>query len=189
MRVLKRPDGTLDVLGVPIWTTGTFHGFGSPPEGDRFTPEDLDLMARNMRELEDEVDPRVYAGHPLHPLLKLLARPKGRVRNIRRMGNTLYADLIGVDPAFWEAAVRDGARLSPDIAMRYVSPRTGKEYRLVITGLGVLGAHPPANTVLPPLGVSPETHYMAARAYAQDIRGRWVPTPRAVTLARLRLKP
>ncbi|PZA06497.1 hypothetical protein DNA98_12995 [Meiothermus sp. Pnk-1] len=156
-------DGTVDVLGHPIWSTGTFFGHGSPREGDTFSADDLEQIATDMRELEDELDPRLYAGHPLHPILKFLARPKGRVRNFRREGNFLLADFLGVPRSFWEQISQDQARFSPDMMVGYTSRRTGKRYPWVVTGLGALGAVLPANTLLPPAGA--EYHYYGASAF------------------------
>lgn len=160
-KVEKASDGTLTIRGLPIWSTGVFHGYGSPPEGDRFTVEDLDEMVRAHREIGARLAPRVYPGHPLNPMLKLFARPKGRITNLYREGNYLLADLEGVDPEFWEAAQRDGARLSPDVRFGYTDPASGKRYEKVIVGLGVLGAVPPANTLLPSLDQF-RAHYYAA---------------------------
>lgn len=161
MKVERNPDGTLRIQGLPIWSVGIFHGYGSPPEGDQFTERDLDEMVRAHQDLRERLDPRVYPGHPLNPLLKLFARPKGRIVNLYREGSYLLADLDGVDPEFWEGAQKDGARLSPDIRFGYVDPATGKRYEKVVMGLGVLGAVPPANTLLPSLDQY-RAHYYAA---------------------------
>jgi hypothetical protein len=179
--VVDNGDGTVNVLGHPIWSVGVFYGHGSPPEGDRFSREDLEKLAADMRELEDELDPRLYAGHPLHPILKFMARPKGKLRNFRCEGSYLLADFIGVPKAFWQQISQDQARFSPDMMVGYTSKRTGKRYPWAITGLGALGAVLPANTLLPAAGQ--EYHYFAARAYGAQGE-RYTPTPRRVELAR-----
>lgn len=177
LRVEKKPNGKLKVEGLRIWSVGTFHGYGSPPEGDTFTHEDLDRMVEAFRELKDRVDPRIYPGHPLNPLLKLFARPKGRIANLRRDGDYLVADLDDVDPDFWQKAMEDGARLSPDIKFGHRDPKTGKHYPFVLMGLGVLGAAPPANTLLPSLDSYVSHYYTAAygegevRSYAFPFKG------------------
>lgn len=182
--VRYNPDGTVDVLGHPIWSAGTFFGHGSPKEGDVFRPEDIQRLAQDMQELQDELDPRLYAGHPLHPILKFMARPKGRVRNFRAEGSFLLADFVGVPKTFWEQISRDRARFSPDMMVGYTSQRTGKKYPWVITGLGALGAVLPANTLLPAAGG--EYHYYA-RAFGANIR-RYSPSPRLVQMARQMLR-
>lgn len=73
-RVVDNGDGTVDVLGHPIWSVGRFYGHGSPKEGDVFDRAALDRIAADTQEVAEEVDPRLYAGHPLHPILKMLAR-------------------------------------------------------------------------------------------------------------------
>lgn len=174
-KVEKASDGTLTIRGLPIWSTGVFHGYGSPPEGDHFTVEDLGEMVRAHREIGARLDPRVYPGHPLNPMLKLFARPKGRITNLYREGNYLLADLEGVDPEFWEAAQKDGARLSPDVRFGYVDPATGKRYNKVVVGLGVLGAVPPANTLLPSLDQF-KAHYYAAYGEGDVRTYAWGPS-------------
>lgn len=137
--VVDNGDGTVDVLGHPIWSVGRFYGHGSPKEGDVFDRATLDRIAADMQEVAEEVNPRLYAGHPLHPILKMLARPKGKLRNFRREGDYLVADFLRVPKGFWQQIERDQARFSPDMAVGWRSTRTGKSYPWVVTGLGVLG--------------------------------------------------
>jgi len=174
LRIEKRPDGKLNIYGLAVWSAGNYHGYGSPPEGDVFTDADLEAMAKAHEEIGHKMRPRVYPGHPLNPLLKLLARPKGEIKRLYRDGSYLYADLQGVDPAFWEKAMEDGARFSPDVRFNYVDPKTGKVYPKVMVGLGVLGAAAPANSELPPLDEYVINYYAAAygggdvRSYVSD---------------------
>jgi len=145
--------GRLNIKGLAVWSTGTFHGYGSPPEGDQFTVDDLKEMARAHEAVGAKIRPRIYAGHKLNPWLKLLARPKGEIVRlyVDEANGRLLADIDGVDPAFWEKATQDGARLSPDVKFGYTDPKTGQHFDKVIVGLGVLGAAHPANPELPPV--------------------------------------
>lgn len=165
LKVEKRPDGKLKVKGLKIWSTGRFRGYGSPKEGDQFTPADLDAMVQTHKEIGSRLDPRMYPGHPVMPTLKLFTRPKGQITEVYRDGEFLRADLDNVDPKFWNEAKEDNARFSPDVAFNYLDPATGKTYPLAVVGLGVLGAANPANTRLPALGQY-EQHMYAARTRA-----------------------
>lgn len=163
LRIETRPDGRLNIYGLAMWSTGTFHGHGSPPEGDKFTEADLDAMQKAHEEVGSKLKPRMYAGHPLNPMLKMLARPQGTIKKLYRNGSKLYGDLEGVDKTFWEKAQSDDARFSPDVKLGHRDPETGKRYPYAVVGLGVLGAVQPANGLLPSLS-DYQVHYYSDAA-------------------------
>lgn len=172
LKISTNPDGTLKISNLAVWSEiSGVHGHGSPPEGDSFTTSDLDAMVAAHSEVGDRLRPRMYSGHPLNPMLKMLARPQGEIKRLRREGKFLLADLDGVNPEFWEKARKDGARLSPDVKLGHRDQVTGKTYPLAVVGLGVLGAVQPANSLLPALDTYHITHYHDAaqvRAYGGD---------------------
>lgn len=174
LSITTRPDGKLDIQGLAIWASGTYHGHGSPPEGDTFTTAELDEMVKAHNEVGTNLRPRMYAGHPLNPWLKMLARPQGEITRLYREGDVLKADLKGVDKTFWKKAQSDGARLSPDVKLNHHDHRKNKIYPMAVVGLGVLGAVQPANNGLPALDEYKVLHYAdnaQARAYGEgDVR-------------------
>lgn len=172
LKVTTQSNGKLSVSGLRIWSTGIFRGYGSPPEGDEFTTGELQAMADTHAEIGHKLKPRAYPGHPLNPMLKMMARPKGQITRLHRDGDNLVADLKDVDPKFWDKAMEDDARFSPDVKFGHLDPETGKRYPIAVVGLGVLGAVQPANSRLPSLQEYQVNYYaQAARAYGEgDIR-------------------
>lgn len=173
LKITTNPDGTLKISNLAVWSEiSGVHGHGSPPEGDSFTAEDLDEMVRAHNEIGGKLRPRMYAGHPLNPTLKMLARPQGEIKRLRREGKFLLADLDGVNAGFWDKARQDGARLSPDVKLGHRDHETGQQYPLSVVGLGVLGAVQPANPLLPALDTYHVTHYALdaaqQRAYGES---------------------
>lgn len=193
LQITRRPDGKLDIRGLALWSTGTFHGHGSPPEGDVFKTSDLDAMVTAHQEIGGNLSPRMYAGHPLNPTLKMLARPQGEIKHLRRDGKFLLADLDGVNAEFWRKAQEDNARFSPDVKLGHVDQRSGKTYPLSIVGLGVLGSVQPANGLLPSLAEYQTNYYSDARAYSEgDVRsytGEILPAPAPQVVSDYRAMP
>lgn len=176
LNVSTQDDGRLSIQGLRIWSAVKgVKGYGSPEEGDTFTNDDLDAMVTAHKAVGGSLRPRLYPGHPLNPMLKMLARPQGEITDLRRDGNFLLADLKNVDPLFWKKSTQDGARLSPDVKLGHIDQRTGQSFPLSVVGVGVLGAVQPANGLLPALD-DYQVHYYAmddaqARAYSEgDVR-------------------
>jgi hypothetical protein len=152
LNVTTQGDGRLSIGGLKIWSAVRgVKGYGSPEEGDTFTNDDLDAMVNAHNKVGNHLRPRLYAGHPLNPMLKMLARPQGEITGLKREGDFLVADLKNVDPAFWKKAQMDGARLSPDVKLGHKDQRTGETFPLSVVGVGVLGSVQPANQLLPAL--------------------------------------
>jgi hypothetical protein len=203
MKMVKQPNGMWTLKDVILWTEGTFRGFGSPKEGDKYTGKDLQQMVRS--HYEAQLEPRFYYGHPLNPTLAMLAKPKGEIVDMRVAGNTVLGDIADVPYETAREAVNDNVRLSPDMRMNYLDPATGKSHKWVITGLAMLGAKAPGNKLIPALGdqlqLDPGKFYASSegqslsRAYAAegmrsftlDFSGRFPAADPSLIAARQRL--
>ena len=143
---------TENVYGVELLAaTGPIHGIGSPPGGDWITGDDLDAMVESYTALRGEIKAPVKLGHNLSqgPLGEFLgtdgAPSAGWVENVRRVGDRVIGDLMAV-PKTIAQLMRVGAYRgrSVEFFRTYTSQADGKKYRMVLTGLALLGAHLPA---------------------------------------------
>jgi hypothetical protein len=146
------PLQTTEILGVPILAVGRFKGIGSPPEGDDFTLQDLQNIARANNTLADEVRVPVKIGHSqAQRLLRntgLYADEMpaaGWLTNFRVEGDKLLTDLKAV-PAKLAQVVKSGA--FPGRSVELVGPvksqRDGRVFGAVVSALALLGAKAPA---------------------------------------------
>lgn len=128
------------VANVPIVSTGTYQLAGNPyPGGETtFTSEDLADAVAAVNDPAVAL-PRLKLGHmsdwgDAEPAF-------GKLDNLRLgdNGQTIYADFVGV-PA-WLADVLPSAYPSRSIEAGFnvTTPGTGKEYRMVISALALLG--------------------------------------------------
>src|SRR3990172_569598 len=137
---------TETLAGIDILRIGEgFQGGGCPDGGCAFTAEDLDGIVSAYWATRGSVEAPVKLGHDdKQALLQEDGYPAaGWVRNLRRLGDLLYADLVDV-PAQLAELIKAGA-------YRYVSVELDKEmkigeatYPLMLTGLALLGADLPA---------------------------------------------
>lgn len=130
---------TIDLEGVEILAADvTIHGRGSPPEGDRYSVDDLLAIASANRELETELRPPAKIGHGK-------GGPRvGTLANVRVAGDKLLADVRDVPRRFADlvrARAYDGRSVE---LSRFESQRTGKRYDLVVSALAWLGDTLPA---------------------------------------------
>jgi hypothetical protein len=130
---------TVDIPGVEILAADvTIHGRGSPPEGDRYSIDDLRSMAQANRELEFELRPPAKIGHDGN------GPAVGRLNNIRVAGDKLVADVKDVPRRFAEL-VRAGAYTGRSVELSQVtSQKTGKFYPHAVSALAWLGGKLPA---------------------------------------------
>lgn len=129
---------TVTIKGLPVLKVGVWNGI-------RYTKAILDALADAHEETVDKLDPPVKLGHDdKQKLLQNDGYPAaGWVRNLRRVGSDLLADLINVPK-----------KLAELIKVRAYGPRSveirrditigGREYPWVLTGLAFLGADLPA---------------------------------------------
>jgi hypothetical protein len=133
------------VPNVPILKTGIEYPLASGPT--TFTPEDL--AAAVAAQSDPSIpQPRIWIGHPDDQRIhgeRMLGHPSGepavgKVCDMRLTdeGHTILGDLTGVP--IWLGNIMASAFPSRSIEGRFnVKTVTGKEHRLVITGLALLG--------------------------------------------------
>lgn len=130
---------TVDFAGVPIWSTGTFNG-------DEYTVKDLDSMVQAQNALGDTLKPYLKLGHDeSQKLVQKDGYPAaGWITNLKRIGQTLYADIKNVPKVIAELIQNKAyGRFSPEIYWNL--KEGGHTYRRVLKALALLGADTPAN--------------------------------------------
>lgn len=138
---MPEPLPTVDIDGVEILAAGgPVHGWGSPPEGDVWLPEQLREMAAAAAELGDEIKAPAKIGH------KGGDPAVGWLENIRvnDSGDRLLADIKRV-PKGLSSLIEAGAYRTRSVELRsFTSQRSGKKYDWVVSGLAWLGGKMPA---------------------------------------------
>ncbi len=162
---------TKDILGVEVLSTGTFHGRGSPPEGDTYTEADLDNIVEAASALPLKRPAKL--GHGEQQFAQADGLPAvGWLENVRRVGSKLLADVKAV-PDKVATLIESGAyrTRSPELLFNYPDPSDSEKiWPRVLTGLAFLGADIPACTTIDDIvalyegKLKPE----ALRAYAAE---------------------
>lgn len=129
---------THDISGVEIFSIGNWNG-------DGYTGADLDAMAESFSAIGDRLKPYLKLGHgDKQSLLKSDELPAaGWVKGVRRMGNKLVADFVGVPRKIYQL-LKAGAykRLSVEIYPKLKID--GKDYRNALKAIALLGGETPA---------------------------------------------
>lgn len=157
--ITENADGTFDMLGVEILSTGgPIHGVGSPPEGDYWTLDELRGMATAAAELGPELIPPNKIGHADEQVLVKnsiaagdMPAPAdgelpaaGWLANQRVEGERLVADIKRV-PKIVKDVIQLGAYRKRSAELSKVKSQvSGKEYPWVVSGLAWLGGKQPA---------------------------------------------
>jgi hypothetical protein len=142
------------VRGVEIFAPGNWNG-------DEYTEADLDSMVESFYALKGRVDPPVKLGHTSDEFNTELARKMGVepgvvtgeqgkgqialgwVENLRRKGSILVADFTNVpEPLAELIESRSYRKVSAEIYIDWKD--SGNNYPLVLCGVALLGAEPPA---------------------------------------------
>lgn len=141
---------TYSLTGVEIFKAGVWNG-------DEYGVEDLDAMVEAASQVG--FTPALKAGHSFDDSQPAL----GWVENLRRKGESLFADLVALPKAVYEAILnRRYDAVSAEIY--FDMKRNGKKYGRVLKGLALLGAEPPAVDLTPlrdffALSVLPEARF------------------------------
>lgn len=133
---------TVNIKGVEIARTGTFDfstGRGS------FTAGDFDDMAAASAQLRGVLNAPLKLGHgDDQKILQSGGLPAaGWIENVRRVGSTLVADFMKVPEAIAKLVTSGAYRSRSVEAFRNVTFGTTR-YRMVLTGVALLGADLPA---------------------------------------------
>jgi hypothetical protein len=139
---------TVDLKGVPIFSTGKWEGTGSIKGGDDFKEQDLDEIVNSFNKVGSQVKPRLILGHDKNKSEKFSGYPSlGWITNLYREGKELKADIKEM-PAKLKQLIDKKAygRFSPGI-WRKMNIK-GNEYKKVLDHVALLGATIPANTDL-----------------------------------------
>lgn len=121
--------------GVEIFKVGKWNG-------TEYTEADLDAMVKAAGEVG--FTPPLKAGHTDDSSLPAL----GWVENLRRVGKSLFADLVALPKAVYDAIKqRAYDAVSAEIFLNL--DRNGKKYPFALKGLALLGAEPPAVDLAP----------------------------------------
>jgi len=126
---------SFSLLGVEIFKAGKWNG-------DEYSVADLDAMVSASKEVG--FTPALKAGHSKDDSAPAL----GWVENLRRKGESLYADLVALPESVYNAIKRRSYdAVSAEIFLNI--ERAGKRYAKVLKGLALLGAEPPAVDLKP----------------------------------------
>lgn len=143
---------TIDRDGVEVMRAGgPVRGFGSPPEGEFISTDELQKLADATNEVIDELRPYGKLAHSDEQgVLRRSFFTDGEMpalgyyRNFRVEGDRLLADVKKL-PAKFDQLVRAGAyRFRSAETKGFESQKTGKRYENVIRAIAWLGAQTPA---------------------------------------------
>jgi hypothetical protein len=140
---------TVDIPNVEILSVGSWHGQGCPSSGCTFTTDDLDTIVASHAATAGSLRPPVKLGHDDdQKLLQADGYPAaGWVTNLRRTGEKLIADLVGVPKKIAEL-MDAGAYRTRSVELDGNIDVGGTTYSILLTGLALLGADLPAVTSL-----------------------------------------
>lgn len=131
---------TEDIGDVEVMAVGTWNN-------DKYTTQDLDLIARNFPLLRHMVKPPLVLGHGEdgEKLLQASGLPAaGWVSKLRRVGDKLLADFSDVPRAVAEIIKNRGyKRVSVEVYPNYQAPN-GKRFGLALARIALLGTAIPA---------------------------------------------
>ena len=136
---------TVDIQGVPIFSTGIWEGNGSAKGGDAFSEKDLDEIVETFNAVGSKVKPRMILGHDKGKSEKFSGYPSlGWVTKLYRDGKKLKADFKAV-PEKIKSLIDKKAygRFSPGIWKRMNI--NGKDHYKVMDHVALLGGTLPAN--------------------------------------------
>lgn len=129
---------TFNIDGVEIFAAGTWNG-------DSYTTEDLDQIVSAFKETKDKLKPYLKLGHS--DKQALLAEDElpaaGWISNIKRVGEKLLADFIGIPKKIYELIKNGGyKRISSELFIN--AKVAGKAYDKVLKAVALLGGATPA---------------------------------------------
>ena len=136
---------TVDLVNVPIFSTGTWEGKGSKQGGDEITESTLDSWVNTYNRIGKKVKPRMILGHDGKKSNELTGMASlGWITNLKREGKSLIADIKNI-PKKIAGLIEKKAlgRFSPGLYSRMNID--GEEYNNVLDHVALLGAQLPAN--------------------------------------------
>jgi hypothetical protein len=135
---------TVTKNNVEIFKTGIWNG-------DKYTKDDFDDMVKAHAEIGDKIKPFMKLGHAENQkLLQKDGYPSaGWIQNVRRIGESLIVDLVGIPGKIAELIEKKAyGRFSPEIYWNYNSEENGKKYSRVLKACALLGGDTPACTTI-----------------------------------------
>lgn len=129
---------TFDINDVEIFAAGEWNG-------DHYTTKDLDTLVESFNKTKESLKPYLKLGHSDQQ--KLLAEDElpaaGWIANLRRIGEKLVADFVGVPKKIYELIKQGGyKRISSEI---YINPKiAGQIYDKALKAVALLGGATPA---------------------------------------------
>lgn len=141
----EQVEKTVDLQGVPIFSTGIWEGNGSAKGGDAFSEKDLDEIVDSFKKVGDKVKPRLILGHDKEKSKDFSGYPSlGWITDLKREGGDLLADIKKVPKKVKELIDKKAyGRFSPGIWKRMNV--NGKDHYKVMDHLALLGGTLPAN--------------------------------------------
>jgi len=139
---------TVDLLNVPIFSTGKWEGKGSASGGDEINHQFLDSLVTTFEQVGARVKPRMVLTHDKEKSKSVTGMASlGWITSLRHVAGTLYADIKNVPKKISQIIdAKAFGRFSPGIWRRMSI--NGVEYTNVFEHLALLGADLPANTDL-----------------------------------------
>jgi len=144
------------IKGVEIFSSGTHNG-------DEYTEQDLDDIVGAFKELDYQ--PAIKIGHTKDTPG---APSYGWVKNLRRLGNKLYADFTDMHDSVVDA-IRKRAYNNISSEIYFNLKRGGKDYRRALKAVALLGAEVPAVANLVPLHKMQFAEATSVSAYEQAL--------------------
>jgi hypothetical protein len=129
---------TRDIKGIEIFAAGTWNS-------DIYSISDLDKMVEAYNATKTKVKPFLKLGHnEMQPLLEADGLPAaGWIDNLRRVGEKLVADFVGVPKAIYEL-IKAGSYRTVSSEIYWNFALDGEKYPYLLKAVAILGADIPA---------------------------------------------
>ena len=139
---------TVDLDGVEIFSTGVWQGKGSADGGDKITKDTLDGWVDTFNKVGSQVKPRLRLTHNKDDSASVTKMASlGWVKNLRRKGNSLVADIKSVPKKVSQLIdAKAFGRFSPGVWTKMNI--NGEVHENVFEHLALLGSELPANMSL-----------------------------------------
>lgn len=153
---------TREIKDVEVFATGTWNG-------DIYTDKDLESMVMAFAKTKDKIKPFLKLGHnEMQSMLEADGLPAaGWVENLRKVGNKLVADFVGVPKAIYDL-IKVGSYRTVSCEIFWNFGLDGEKFPYLLKAVAILGADIPAVSTLKDIM---SLYAKGEQAMAYDVNG------------------